>query len=201
MLNQLRDADEAFLPMQAAANERNSMSYAIGSCIHQHPYQIAIINKNLAQRLSRVLPEIVEEADRVLGETSTPGSDWAGIDSQKLIMQCITTVTNRVLVGRELSRDQEFLDSALELIDNISRVGLVIDLTPRFLKYIFACYLIPKRGAYQVYLSKLGPVFEERRRAMQEKENGGFKSDKPVHISPFRLRHSPNHLASGGILL
>jgi hypothetical protein len=57
----------------------------------------------------------------------------------------------------------------------------VIDLAPRFLKSILALYLVPKHGPLGVFLAKLGPLFEERRRIMEKL--GGDWPDKPVGLS------------------
>lgn len=75
--------------------------------------------------------------------------------------------TNRVLVGLPLCRDREYLDCLVELSKAISQTGLVIDLAPHGLKSIIAYFLVQRSSALQVFLSKLGPVFEERRGSVQ----------------------------------
>ncbi|OJJ88706.1 uncharacterized protein ASPGLDRAFT_22188 [Aspergillus glaucus CBS 516.65] len=47
VLKELQNADERIISMQAAADERNSISYILGKCIHEKPYHVAIILKNL----------------------------------------------------------------------------------------------------------------------------------------------------------
>lgn len=168
VLKELSKVDENILSMQAAANERNSISYILSDCIHERPVHVGIILKYLTRRLLEVLPETIEHLDGIFSDIPTTWSSWTKVDLQALTTKSISFFTNRVLVGRKLANDQEFLESVLELSTVVSDAGLLIDLSPRFLKSILARYLVPKRGAFHVYLSKLSAVFEERRKVMQE---------------------------------
>ena len=180
VLKELQDADERVLSMQAAANERNSTEYTLSSTIHRNPYHVGIIKKNLTQQISKALPDIVEELGKAFSDGSKIGKEWAQIDTHHLMLECITAITTRVLVGGALANDQQYLESLLSLSTSISRAGLIIDLAPRFLKTILAFCLVPKSGALKIFLMKLGPLFEERRRNMQKL--GDDWADKPVGI-------------------
>jgi hypothetical protein len=172
VLKELSNVDENILSMQAAANERNSISYILSDCIHERPVHVGIIQRYLTRRLLEVLPEIIEGLDKIFSDIPTIGSSWAKVDLQNLTTESIFFVTNRVLIGQQLANDEQFLESVLELSRIISSAGILIDLSPSYLKPILARYLVPKRGAFQVYLTKLSTVFEERRKEM--KENGGL---------------------------
>ena len=180
VLKELQDADERVLSMQAAANERNSTEYTLSSTIHRNPYHVGIIKKNLTQQISKALPDIVEELDKAFSDGSKIGKEWVQIDTYHLMLECVTAITTRVLVGRALANDQQYLESLLSLSMSVSRAGLIIDLVPRFLKTILAFCLVPKSGALKIFLTKLGPLFEERRRNMQK--FGDDWADKPVGI-------------------
>lgn len=163
--------------MQAAANERNSISYILSSSIHGNPYHIDIILKNLTQRLGKVLPEVVEEICLSFRESSNIGEEWAQMDKD-LLSRCISATTNRILVGLPLSRDQEYLDCLVKLSKAVSRAGLIIDLAPRVLKSLIAYCFVHRSSSLKTFLSKLGPVFEERRRMLERL--GDDWEDKPV---------------------
>lgn len=182
MLKELGNADETVLSMQAAANQRNSIDYTLSSSIHENPYHVAIILKNLTQRLGKVLPEVVEEICLSFrSSSSTIGSNWARMDHD-LLSRCISATTNRVLVGLPLCRDREYLDCLVELSNATSRAGLIIDLAPRVLKSMVAYLMVQRSTALQTFLSKLGPVFEERRRMLELGDE-----DVPVRILVFPL--------------
>jgi hypothetical protein len=182
VFNELKDADPRVLSMQAAANQRNSISYTLSSTIHSNPYHVDILNKNLTQRLSKVLPDVVDELQRTFEENvpSGIGEEWVPINIHTLMDKCISATTNRFLVGLPLSRDQEYLDCLVELSSMVSRAGLVIDLAPRILKSFLAWCMMSRGGAFKTFLDKLGPVFEQRRRKLIEL--GDSWTDRPVCI-------------------
>lgn len=166
VIKELGNADETVLSMQAAANQRNSIDYTLSSSIHENPYHVELILRNLTQRIGKVLPEIVEEIFLTFRSAPSIGKDWARMDDD-LLSRCISATTNRVLVGLPLCRDREYLDCLVELSKAISQAGLMIDLVPRGLKSIIAYFLVQRSSALQVFLSKIGPVFEERRRMLE----------------------------------
>ena len=178
MLKELENADERVLSMQAAANERNSIQYTLSSSIHSNPYHVGIIRQNITQQLSKNVADIVEELNKTFSNNSTISKEWTEINTHHLMMKCITAITNRILVGQALASDQEYLESSFELSRVVSQAGLVIDLAPYFLKTILAHYLVSRSGSLKIFLKKLGPVFEERRRTMQRLGDGW--TDKPV---------------------
>lgn len=169
--------------MQAAANQRNSIDYTLSSSIHGNPYHITLILKNLTQRLGRVLPEVVDEICLTFHSGSTIGKEWARMD-EDLLSRCICATTNRVLVGLPLCRDPEYLDCLVELSEAVSQAGLIIDLVPRVFKPIIAYFLVHRSSAMKTFLSKLGPVFEERRKQL---ELGDDDKNTPVRAFSFSL--------------
>ncbi|KAF8537364.1 cytochrome P450 [Trichophaea hybrida] len=191
VLNELKDADPRVLSMQAAANERNSISYTLSSTIHSNPYHVDILTKNLTQRLSKVLPDVVDELRRTF-EKNVPsgiGEEWVPINTHALMLKCISSTTNRILVGLPLSRDQEYLDCLVELSKMVSRAGLVIDLAPRVLKSFIAWCMIPRGSAFKIFLDKLGPVFEERRKRIAELGDGW--TDRPNDAAQWVVETAP----------
>jgi hypothetical protein len=64
VLKELGDADETVLSMQAAANERNSMEYILGSSNHSDPYHVKVISGTLRGNMLD-LPRKLEHRRRV----------------------------------------------------------------------------------------------------------------------------------------
>ena len=167
VLEQLKNADERLLSMQAAANERNSTAFILSSSIHSHPYHLCIIRKKLTQKIYGILPYSVEEIRKVFSDGANIGKEWSQICIHQLIIQSITAITNRALLGGALADDQDYLRSLSSLSKSISRAGLIIDLAPRCIKPILAQVLVPKSGSMKVFIMKLAPLFEERRESMK----------------------------------
>ncbi|RPA73068.1 cytochrome P450 [Ascobolus immersus RN42] len=178
IIRELGTCNEALLSQQATANERNSMSYILGPSIHGNPYHMKIILRKLTPHTGAIIPDLVEEATWVLNThpeaKQLVDEEWRGVKLQGLITGCISAMTNRVLVGQDLARDEEFLGSLADLSMVISRAGVAIDLAPdvAIVKDILAAILVPKgRGPFKVFLDKLTPVFEKRRKEYgQDKE-------------------------------
>jgi hypothetical protein len=180
----LANIDERILSMQAAADERNSMSYILSRCIHERPVHVGICRKYLTRRLSEILPETIKDLDKIFNNISTTRTDsWAEVNLYDLTTKSISFLTNRVLVGEQLANDQEYVECVLEPTGIMSNAILAVGLSPRYLKPLVARYLVPRNGVFQVYLSKLSPVFEQRRKAMEEH---GDSTNDQVRQFPFR---------------
>jgi hypothetical protein len=168
VMKELQDADESVLSMQAAADERNSTGYALSSTIHRNPYHMGIIKKNLTAQIYNSLPGVVKVLEKTFSDVSAIDDRWSRIDIHNLLLKCITAATNHVMVSGSLQDDQEYLQTLISLSTSVSQAGLHIDLAPRFLKKILARILFRRDGAMKLFLAKLGPAFEERRRLMRE---------------------------------
>ena len=181
VLKELGNADETVLSMQAAANERNSTDYILCASIHSNPYHVGIISKRLTSRIVSVLPEIVEEICLTFRENSSIGHEWTPIhDCDNLLSRCISAATNRILVGLPLCRDKEYLDCLVQLSKRVSRAGLFCDLAPRVLKSLIAKLLVRQSHALRIFLSKVGPLIEQRR--SKAAGRNGERDEKPVCV-------------------
>ena len=184
VLKELKDADESVLSIQAAADERNSIGYILSSSIHRDPYHVKIISKYLTLRLEPILPEIVEEVCLIFRETLTVGDEWIQIkDYENLLSRCVSATTNKILVGLPLCRDREYLDCLVQLSKRLSRAGLFCDLVPPILKSLIANLLVRRSRVLQTFLSKLGPVFEQRRMTLASRSDKW--EEKPVRTLLF----------------
>lgn len=170
LIKELGNVDEKLLSMQAAADERNSISHILSDTIHGNPFHVEAINKYLVRELHKILPDIEEEIRFNLKQLDVrvgDGSEWVEFDEfHNFLSRCISSVTNRVLVGLPLCRDPEFLNCLVQLSTQISRAGLICDLGPQFLRTPISNFLVQRSDAFGRFIAKLGPVFEQRRRNM-----------------------------------
>jgi hypothetical protein len=61
----MKNADERYFSMQAAADEQNSMSYLIGYCIRENPLHRVIIQRNLRRRLLELISDALNDLDKM----------------------------------------------------------------------------------------------------------------------------------------
>ncbi|OCK87132.1 cytochrome P450 [Cenococcum geophilum 1.58] len=190
VLKELKDANESVLSIQAAADERNSIKYILSSSIHRDPYHVKIISKYLTLRLETILPEIVEEVCLIFRETLTVGDEWIQIkDYENLLSRCVSATTNKILVGLPLCRDREYLDCLVQLSKRLSRAGLFCDFVPPILKSLIANSLVRRSRVLQTFLSKLGPVFEQRRMTLASRS--GKWEEKPNDVIQGIIKAAP----------
>lgn len=86
--------------MQAAANERNSISYTLDGAIHTNPYHLDVIQRDFSQHLDRVLPEVADEMILTFHENAgkETSKEWKRLDID-VFSKCTSAATNSVLVG------------------------------------------------------------------------------------------------------
>jgi len=182
--------------MQAAANERNSTEYILCSSIHNDPYHVEIISKKLTSRIEALLPAIVEEIRLAFCENSSIGDGWTPVhDCGKLLSRCISAATNRILVGLPLCRDKEYLDCLVQLSNRVSRASFICGLTPCVLKPLIAELLVRQGHAFRTFLSKVGPLIEQRRSTMAACKDEW--DEKPVRV----LLQYSKHMALDNIMI
>jgi hypothetical protein len=179
--------------MQAAADERNSISYVLDKTIHSNPYHMDIILKHLTLRLGVLIPEIMEETSLCFEEYfsgKTIGYDeWMPLD-EAFLSRCVSAITGRVLVGLPMCRDRQYSDILVQLTKRITRAGYLCNMAPEFMKSLIANRVVKQSTEMRKFLEKLGPVFEERK-AMIAKYGDEWEG-QPVRITyPFRPPSSP----------
>lgn len=171
-LKEIKDSE--YFSFTAAMDERISLEYTMSKDLTSHPYHIEIITKNFTHS---VLPETVDEFATAFEEHTTIGPEWTGVDNSKLMLNCISRATNRLLIGPPLCRKQDYLDRVVEFTTRMSRAGQIIDMYPWFLKSIVSKFVINRDEALHKVVTDIGPIFEARREKLRE--FGNQWTDRP----------------------
>lgn len=98
-------------------------------------YHIKVIQVNLTQRLSRILPDIVEEVTLAWQDNTNIGDQWSEINIWDVMLKVISRAVNRMIVGLPLCRNQEFLDNLVEYATEVIKAGTILDMTPRAFRW------------------------------------------------------------------
>ncbi|CAG9982117.1 unnamed protein product [Clonostachys byssicola] len=174
ILKQLGHADERILSMQAAADERNSTSYLLSSSIHSNPYHIELILRRLTPLIEALIPDVLEEVGLAFDEHTGSCSEWVELPQlEVLLTRCVSIATSRVLVGHNLCRDEEYIESLTRLSHSAPRAGLLCSLVPRTLKPLVARWLVHQSYEFQTFLEKVMPLVKNRRRIITTEREGG----------------------------
>lgn len=98
-------------------------------------YHLKIIQVNLTQRLSSILPDIVDEVTLAWQDNTNITDQWAEINLWEVMLKVISRAVNRMFVGLPLCRNQEFLDNLVEHAVEVIKTGTILDMTPRAFRW------------------------------------------------------------------
>lgn len=101
-------------------------------------YHLKVIQVNLTQRLSSILPEIVDEVTLAWKENTNIGDEWTEINVWDVMLKVISRAVNRMFVGLPLCRNDEFLENLIEYATAVIKSGMVLDNTPRAFRWSVA---------------------------------------------------------------
>lgn len=101
-------------------------------------YHLKVIQINLTQRLSSILPEIVDEVTLAWKDNTNITDQWTEINVWDVMLKVISRAVNRMFVGLPLCRNQEFLDNLVEYSTEVVKAGNILDMTPRAFRWSVA---------------------------------------------------------------
>ncbi|KAJ2899476.1 hypothetical protein MKZ38_003033 [Zalerion maritima] len=133
-----------------------------------------VIHKNLARSLNKLIPTMQEEVayavDKAFG---TDPDEWRHINIWDAWLTIIPIVTNRMLVGEPLNRNDEYLSWMVKFTNLLIRNNLILNLTPKVLHPIVARILTIDNWRYWKKSSRLTlPLIKERQHALERKDAG-----------------------------
>ncbi|KII83969.1 hypothetical protein PLICRDRAFT_46743 [Plicaturopsis crispa FD-325 SS-3] len=166
-MKEIKNATEAF-SFNDAFRERLSARHTFSDDLFVHPYHLDIISKRLSQKLTTVIPEVLDEITMAFEENVDIGSDWTPIDNFNVMLKSISRTTSKIFVGLPLGRNQDYLDKAVAFATIASKAGHTIDMVPEILKPIVSWFVMDKGAALKKVLDDIGPIFLKRKQKMEE---------------------------------
>lgn len=98
------------------------------------PYHEHIVHKNLARNLNALIPDLQDEVNRVADEFFGSREDeWRSVNVLDTFMKLVPKITNRMVVGAPLCRNQVYLDNMEGFTNDVIRGLLLYSLVPEFL--------------------------------------------------------------------
>lgn len=103
--------------------------------IVREPVHPGIIRRELTHQLRCFAADIADELDRCFGERwGVETGEWREVRVYDTMLEVISRLSVRVLVGEELCRNDEFLSCARRFDKNVVVSAAVLNLLPGFLK-------------------------------------------------------------------
>lgn len=128
--------------------------------------------------VARLIPVLNEECDLAFTrEIGAPGS-WTSFSIATLVSKIMLRTTSRVLVGKELCREDRYLDAAQKFSDSIFMNGLVVSMLPlRPLRFVMS-YVISSihRRKLKKAMNEIIPVVQARCNDLATRREGGISS-------------------------
>jgi cytochrome P450 len=137
-------------------------------------FPIQTIHKHLARNLVGLIPGVQEEVhgaiDAVLGSDT---ENWKSVSLWEAWLGIVPRVTNRILVGAPLCRNQEFLNSQVAFADDVVRNSFFLDMFPRIFQPLVAPFFVLTNWWHwrKSYLNAK-PVIDQRLYDMARKASG-----------------------------
>ncbi|KAH8881357.1 cytochrome P450 [Thozetella sp. PMI_491] len=137
-------------------------------------FSIGVVHKHLARHLPRLIPGVQEEVHNAIDETlGLDTENWKTVNLWDIWIKIVSQVTNRVVVGKDVCRNQGFLQCQVAFADDVVRNGFLLSMVPKVLHPIFGRLLaMPNWWHWRKATDNLRPVLEKRLEKMGKKMGG-----------------------------
>ncbi|KAF1836048.1 cytochrome P450 [Decorospora gaudefroyi] len=150
--------------------------------ILQDPYHEHVIHKHLVRNLNAVIPELEEEVPYAVADVyGTDTENWKKVDVLQSFMEMIPTLTNRMLLGKSVCRNRDFLNAVLAFTMDCVRNQGVMFIVPTTLHPVVG-RLLSLASKYHYWVSSRFtlPLIKQRIADIERKDAGNpeYKSWK-----------------------
>lgn len=147
------------------------------------PYHEHVIHRTLARHLTSLVPSIDEQVRLCVDDVyGTDANQWRTVNIWDSLMQLVPRVTHRVLVGRPLCENEEYLKGMIGFSLSVTRDLVTFPMIPTILKPIICPIMgLSSKFNYWKTARHSVPVIKQRLADMAAKENGdpAYKSWQP----------------------
>ncbi|CAN8097764.1 unnamed protein product [Discula destructiva] len=147
----------------------------VDQAILGEPYHERVVHRTLARHLNALVPEIDEavriSVDRVYGSASE--DEWKSFNIWDSLMDLIPSVTNRVLVGRPLCENKEYIEGMIGFSLSVTRDLVLHPMIPLIIKPV-VCRILGLSSKYNYWKTAKHslPVIKQRLKDMAAVEMG-----------------------------
>jgi hypothetical protein len=142
--------------------------------IVRDPYHERILHKHIVRNLNTIIPDLAEEIPASVEATyGMDTGNYQKVEVLESFMKMIPRLTNRMLVGRALCREQKYIDAVLSFTKDVVQTQAIMLLFPRSVHPILG-NLLGLTSKYHYWLaSKFTlPIIKNRLEQFKKKEAG-----------------------------
>jgi len=170
----LLDQPDSVLSTSAAHYDLLHGEYSfVTPAILRDPYHEHVVHKNLARNLNAIVPDLNDEVCRDVDEMFGRADEWRSVNLLEAFMMLVPKITNRMLVGEPLCRNQDYLDNMLGYTMDVIRGMLGLALFPQSLHPVIGTIagLAPKYHWWRTSRYSL-PLIKKRLADIKKKDAG-----------------------------
>ncbi|KAF7297715.1 hypothetical protein MKEN_01394900 [Mycena kentingensis (nom. inval.)] len=195
-------APEDVLSFEAAAGGVENMlsggqaaqfNYTLGRAITENQYHAAATRNGLTRNLEKCYPDVHDEMVRAFGDAiQLPDSEWQLFSVEEIILQVTARSANRIFVGVDFCRNQEYLNLVIKFASSVIVRGMFINMLPDFLQ---PCELRPlrdRRSTRRKILAFIGETLEHRLQMDREHGHGQEWEGRPNDLISWLLQSANN---------
>lgn len=168
------DQPDSVLSTSAAHYDLLHGAYSfVTPAILKDPYHEHIVHKNLARNLNAVVPDLNDEVCRDVDGVFGTEDGWRSVNVLDALMRLVPQITNRMLVGEPLCRNDDYLNNMLGFTMDVIRGMLGFALFPQILHPVIGTIagLAPKYHWWRTSRHSL-PLIRKRLADIKKKDAG-----------------------------
>ncbi|KAH9895453.1 cytochrome P450 [Xylariomycetidae sp. FL2044] len=143
-------APDTVLNAQEGANDQQQIPFTMGYGVGHRTYHTAVVRGPVTQSIPGWTPDFLDEAQLALDELVRVGNDYEAIPLYEIVATTVARMANRVYVGTEFCRNEEYLRNATDYAQAIVLTAELIRPFPDWLKHV---------------LIRIMPVWRHRKKA------------------------------------
>ncbi|KAF8070155.1 cytochrome P450 [Lyophyllum atratum] len=180
-----------------AVNQDLQLPYTMDVHQMENPYQASVLRTDVNRAIPSFIPEILEESNLAMSETldSTEGKS-ASLPVFDTMTHLIARISNRVIFGTDLCRDEIFLHAIVRFSETAPLIAPFVRWSPAIFRRFVYFALSSILGGKNAPLKFIVPFLKDRR----AKDKVFLGQDEPL-IADFLLRAAPPHEPLEGIAM
>ncbi|KAL6233231.1 cytochrome P450 [Aspergillus navahoensis] len=194
-IEEIRSAKEIDLHNLPANNELMQLRHTMHPLLEVDQYHFQVVQKQLTQSLGPGLPAIVDECMGAFRAQIGLPNDWKSVHMCSASFRIVTRTANRLLLGKELCANEEFLTLAVEYSDIFFGGANLIRHYPEWMKPWVMYFKTDIRRQQGIAKKHLAPLIKQRLAAREEAKRQGreaeFEKTKPSDTLQWVLDITP----------
>ncbi|OJJ01767.1 hypothetical protein ASPVEDRAFT_150556 [Aspergillus versicolor CBS 583.65] len=154
-------APDTVLNAQDGSNDQQQIPFTMGYGVGHRTYHTAVVRGPVTQKIVPNTPMMLDEASRAFDDLIGAPDEETPIPLYGVIAMTVARIANRIYVGTELCRNQEFLRNATDYAEAVVLSAEILRIFPEWMKR-FVVQILPVTFYRRQGRRWLGPLIQDR---------------------------------------